>query len=310
MTYYKATKQDFESVADAIREKTGRSAKLEFPTEFVSEIGSISGGGGVPTISRDDWDNLTAQQKKSYGLVGIVDSDTGYLRGELVNGADYIPIGIYIPYSNSGKVVCEAYKDYFDQDSDVWGAGNSPLVLNNKLATIVDDSVYLEAKAKSTWASVDLGSTSTPFTAYIVAKADSGNSNYFRLISCFAGRSGGNGIMLYGDPATVSSWGDDTSTGIGSKDWFVGAIQFTRSGEAFGAAANINSVSPNYVYKTPGSAGRYVTVARTDIGSSFINAEPSDLFVRYVAVVKDAEDASIVSQNMMNLVSVFLPAGS
>lgn len=46
MAYYKATKQDFESVADAIREKTGRSAKLDFPTEFVSEIGSISGGGG------------------------------------------------------------------------------------------------------------------------------------------------------------------------------------------------------------------------------------------------------------------------
>ena len=46
MAYYKATEQDFESVANAIREKTGRSAKLEFPTEFVSEIGSISGGGG------------------------------------------------------------------------------------------------------------------------------------------------------------------------------------------------------------------------------------------------------------------------
>lgn len=34
------------AVADAIRAKTGKSASMEFPDEFVSEIGSISGGGG------------------------------------------------------------------------------------------------------------------------------------------------------------------------------------------------------------------------------------------------------------------------
>lgn len=34
------------AVADAIRAKTGKSASMEFPTEFVSEIGSIGGGGG------------------------------------------------------------------------------------------------------------------------------------------------------------------------------------------------------------------------------------------------------------------------
>lgn len=39
---------DLTSVADAIRTKTGRFADLQFPTEFVSEIGSISGGGGQP----------------------------------------------------------------------------------------------------------------------------------------------------------------------------------------------------------------------------------------------------------------------
>lgn len=34
------------AVADAIRAKTGKSASMEFPADFVSEIGSISGGGG------------------------------------------------------------------------------------------------------------------------------------------------------------------------------------------------------------------------------------------------------------------------
>lgn len=38
------------AVADAIRAKTGKSASMEFPTEFVSEIGSISGGGGNDDI--------------------------------------------------------------------------------------------------------------------------------------------------------------------------------------------------------------------------------------------------------------------
>lgn len=37
---------DLTDIADAIRAKTGKSASMEFPSEFVSEIGSISGGGG------------------------------------------------------------------------------------------------------------------------------------------------------------------------------------------------------------------------------------------------------------------------
>lgn len=38
------------AVADAIRAKTGKSDSMEFPDEFVSEIGSISGGGGNDTL--------------------------------------------------------------------------------------------------------------------------------------------------------------------------------------------------------------------------------------------------------------------
>lgn len=45
MADYKVSDTDLIDVADAIRAKTGRSADLEFPDEFVSEIGSISGGG-------------------------------------------------------------------------------------------------------------------------------------------------------------------------------------------------------------------------------------------------------------------------
>ena len=41
---------DLTSVADAIREKGGTSAELAFPTDFVSAIEAISGGGGGVTL--------------------------------------------------------------------------------------------------------------------------------------------------------------------------------------------------------------------------------------------------------------------
>lgn len=47
MSDYKVTDTELTSIADAIRAKTGKSAQMEFPTEFVSEIGSIFGSGNV-----------------------------------------------------------------------------------------------------------------------------------------------------------------------------------------------------------------------------------------------------------------------
>ena len=49
---------DLTDVADAIRAKTGGTAPLAFPNEFISEIGSISGGGtqyvqGTFTLNSD-----------------------------------------------------------------------------------------------------------------------------------------------------------------------------------------------------------------------------------------------------------------
>jgi hypothetical protein len=44
--WYKATSTDITEVADAIRAKTGSSAELEFPDEFVTAIASIPTGGG------------------------------------------------------------------------------------------------------------------------------------------------------------------------------------------------------------------------------------------------------------------------
>lgn len=48
---------DLTSVANAIREKGGTSAELAFPTDFVSAIEAISGGGsgGIKLLASDDY---------------------------------------------------------------------------------------------------------------------------------------------------------------------------------------------------------------------------------------------------------------
>lgn len=103
MTYYKATEQDFESVADAIREKTGRSAKLEFPTEFVSEIGSISGGGteGV-TFDTKPPTNQQGSDGDYWYLVSIGDIAPVFTPNITANSA--ISAGIVISVENELKI--------------------------------------------------------------------------------------------------------------------------------------------------------------------------------------------------------------
>ena len=65
---------DLTAVADAIRAKTGKSVSMEFPSEFVSEIGSISGGGGLSfdDLASGDAPNgdvrLSVTQIIDYGL--------------------------------------------------------------------------------------------------------------------------------------------------------------------------------------------------------------------------------------------------
>lgn len=47
------------------------------------------GSGGIPLLTRSQWDALPSVQKRAYGLLAIQDTDTGFDRGELVYGADF-----------------------------------------------------------------------------------------------------------------------------------------------------------------------------------------------------------------------------
>ena len=74
---------DLTSVADAIRAKTGGTAKLAFPADFVSEIGSISGGGGAGIISSDNYDFVFGIVTVGANTVSRVPQVETYLLGLL-----------------------------------------------------------------------------------------------------------------------------------------------------------------------------------------------------------------------------------
>lgn len=117
MAKYFVDGQDLTDIADAIRGKTGRSANMEFPDEFVSEIGSISSGGITPTGTKQITANGTnidvAQYEKADVAVpaSAVDSGTKSItaNGNNQDVVGYATVNVNVPNSYSaadeGKVV-------------------------------------------------------------------------------------------------------------------------------------------------------------------------------------------------------------
>ncbi len=217
------------------------------------------GGGGVPLLTRAEWNALTTAQKQSFGLVSIQDSSTGFKRGELVCGAAYLPAGVYIPYSDVSSVLCEAYVDNFEASSQEWGVGNAPLRLQDGLNPQFSDeenAVYLGISATERFAYTDLGAEKAPYTAYIVARLVSPGT-YTRVLSSMASRSSGNGMMIFGNTLNVTSWASDTSTGVSSSAaFFAAALQFGGTGSGAGVVGSGGTL----IAKSPSNSSRYLTI--------------------------------------------------
>lgn len=225
----------------------------------------------------------------------------GILENITANISVYRVVTNYLPSSNAENIICEAFADNFDASALAWGVGANPVQFSASGATKqVDDSVLIPVRSSGTLAYVDLGANNTPFTAYIVCKLVN-PSTYSRILSAMAARSAGNGILLYGSTVTVSSWANDTSTGVSaSAAYFAAAMKFGYSSNSGGFANN-----GNYISKPPSVANRYLTLARTDIDPSASNAEPCDILVKYLGVVKEAETEATIRANMQYLMNEF-----
>lgn len=255
---------------------------------------------GIPKITKAEWDQLTTAEKQALQYVAIQESSSGFYRGKLVYGEDFVPKGTYIPYTNEENVICEAYADIFDASSLTWGVGDNPVNFSaNVTLDTSEDAVSIPVSTSGIMAYVDLLAPNTPFTAYIVMKALNPGS-YSRLLSALVNRSYGSGILLYGSTITVSTWGDDTSLNTPSNDYFAGVLQFSGIGNAKGGIYN------NIVSKAPTAGGRYVTLGRSDINPDTYNAEPCDIKVRYCAVTNSVDSDNVINNNLNNLINQFI----
>ena len=285
--------------------------------DLISNALQIMIGGDVELISRADWNALTPAQKQAKGLVAIQDNSTGYERGILVNGADYVQKNRYIPNSVEDDVLCEAYVSNFDATATSWGNGDVPIQYmspsNKPTLDTTENAVLAAAYSSGVVPYVDLGSAQQSFTAYAVIRQSASFSTYARLLSCVYTRSASGGIVLHnnGNEVVVSKWGDELRTGITANQYFVAVIR----NENTSPSTNTTDV---YLYngsegsivvkktEEPSNIGRYFTVARTDIDSNTQFAEPSDVYVKYLAVVSGVESESTIGLNMQNIYNEFL----
>lgn len=239
-----------------------------------------------------DWSD-TADGEAVIGILQNITSNISVYR--------VISQGSYLPSSNSENIICEAFADNFDASALAWGVGANPVQFSASGATQqADDSVLISVRSSGTLAYVDLGADNTPFTAYIVCKLVN-PSTYSRIMSAMASRGAGQGMLLYGATVNVSSWANDTNTGVNaSSAYFVGVMKFGGNTNSGGIVNN-----GNYISKPPSVAGRYLTIARTDINPSTANAEPCDILVKYLGVVLGAESEATIRANMQYLMNEF-----
>lgn len=202
--------------------------------------------------------------------------------------------------ATTGNILCESTLPDFDQSSSSWQ--NMTYVGGMPTYSSEENAVYMPAYASGIYGYYDLGNDDTPFTAYIVARLASGGMSGKRIVSAAAARNISKAVMLYGNSATFSTWGNNTNLNIDCiNQYFIGVIS-AASGNAAGIAATADSIS-NYVEKTFESSGRYVTIGKTDTGSwSQSTAQsPANIYVKYFAVVDEKESESTILANISNL---------
>lgn len=261
---------------------------------------------GVPKMTRAEWDSLTTAEKQALQYVAIQDNSAGFIRGDLAYGADYTPIGQYIPNTPASDIICEAVAGDFVASSHEWGQGSSPIRFDYAPGygsiqyDSSEDAVYCPVATSGTIPYCDLGAVGNTFTAYIVAKMVNPTA-YERILFAMNSRSSGQGMGLLSNPIIVSSWADDTPIGIASTSYFVGVLQYGGPGSGKGGAYGASLVT-----KSPATCGRFLCIGRTDLSPDTINADPGILYVKYIAVSRSVDSDANIALNLANLANEFL----
>lgn len=251
-------------------------------------------GGGVAINTQAQWDALTFAQKKAQGLTVIRNAPSDMLGDwyDLTNANNE-----YLPYSNS--VICDANIHNFDATSHSWGDGSSPLTLSN-LLTANADGVGVNINGRSgDKVYCDLGDINKDFTAYIVFKYSTYYA-YSAIIGASYQESSGNCQYIIEGSLTglAQVCGNTDSLGNAhvANTYVVGAIRNNNKTMSF-FKNDIKGID-----RTANNVGRYVTVTTAYPNpSSFC----TDITASYIGVVNEAENDTVVSNNIKSLMDRF-----
>ena len=254
--------------------------------------------GGVALLTKAEWNALTTEQKRTYGLVAIEDTLTGYTRGVLVNGADYSTILEYLPETNERFVKTFAIYNNFIASTTEWGEGGTPITASKPLARYMsEDAVYFDAKLNRNSIGIPLGGITTDFTIYVVAKGLQYASGDVVVMGSVYSWSSLNEIMLYhrsGDIWRSSVYGSDQDL-IDTQGRYV-AVAIRSDHMAASWFAHDESQRVGVQYNRHGESftfGSYETTFSTDLA------------VKFVGYVNVAETDSQIRANLVNLAEIF-----
>ena len=258
------------------------------PSEGYYGIGKaiVSTPTGVPLLTRAEWDALTTAQKQSYGLVAIQDAITGFLRGELVNGADYVTL---LPNSVSANVLAEALCEAYSPDRrDLGGItliGN-PVVQSDGSLSMLGSAVYaacpnVEDVSMTVYGALKASSGS--FAGRLLSICKSASTSREQLI-CLNGNSTASVIWSsYGSDSTVTCDVTQKHVYAISANVVTGKSRFYLDGAYLGEKS---FVALGYPYWSSNAANQYTN---------------ADFY--YGAVVSGMEADATIIANMQNIMT-------
>lgn len=235
-------------------------------------------------MSRTDWNTLTTAQKQAKGLVAIQDADSGYLRGQLVNGADYHDT--LLMYSTYANILEDDKASGHESGTSTWGG----LTLSGNMDNDADGAIITDGKIVS----FDLSGANTPITIYALMKrhgnTESGNRTMIGVPYAMSGYNLPN-IFCNGSTVYTSVYGsDDSISGISSTNYAL----YTMAIDAVSKKVDfyVNGVLKRSGVGFSNSGGHIVFgAAETDL-TNVISCN-----IKYIGIVDGYEHENVIMNN-------------
>ena len=249
-------------------------------------------GGGVPLLSRSEWNTLSMAEKQTYNLVAVQDVNSGFKQGILYKGVDFN----YLLYSDSSKILCNANLDNFDATSTTWGGFSrtsaGSCTISSGLVRSVNDTIYytISNKTKLTLYAVMKSNqgTLTRATGIIMNEpANEGKPCFFVYDNYFGTYDNGNG-------STSIPYNELVALAI-SLDTTTGVAKFFVDGSLIRTSTLTRPNAIQYVFANgtaPGSA-----MGSSDYRGSFD--------IGFIGLIDDVETDNVIIANQQNQMGMF-----